>query len=668
LSPQLTATLSATLGGSEYLWAGMAITRDSTVTSAAARAGTRGIVLAGDRTASRQSAHRHSRTVRLLKAALPLSGLAIFGLYGLSVMKATGWGAGIPALEMPNIVPENLAMQNPHYEGFNKDGGHYWVKAETAQQDLKSLNVIKLNNITGELTDAKKAVTTLKAKRGTFDNKANVLELYDSIDVAGDAGMKSHMTRATIQTKDNIITSNEPVVVMMEAGTINANQMTARQKVKEYTFVDQVRTHLNSHEPTGDAAKAAPAANQFMGKPGSPVDITSNRLDINDATKVALFTGGVTAVQDGASLLSPELEVSYEGSAAPQPGAEATGSKVKRMVAKNPVTLKQANGDTVTSQNADFDAVAQTAVLDGDVVMTQLPDKRATADKAEVDQAANTILLTGTDVVVTQGQNVLKGKRLLFNRGTNKMQLTSPGASNANGRITAQFQQQAPATAAAVAKPVAAAQGVPFGGSFKTTPGAPVLIDAARLDVDDTAKIAVFNGDVHAVQGDFVIRAAEVTANYTGSAALNGTAAAEPAKQGAAQLTHIRARTKVQITSKDGQNATGDWADFDPKANMATLGGDVVLTQGKNVVRGTKLVIDMTTGESVINSEAPAASSAPAVAPDGTATAASPAAGRPSAVFYPNEIKAAPVAPAAKKSAGPATSSWQTDAVPSAPH
>ena len=643
------------------------MTRDSTVTTVSARAGTRGIVLAGDRSGSRVSAKSHSRNVRLLKAGLPLTGLAVFALYGLSVVKTMGWGAGIPALEIPNIVPENVAMNNPHYEGFNKDGGRYWVKAETAQQDLKNMSLIKLNAITGEMTDAKKAKTALTAKRGTFDNKANVLELYDSIDVAGDAGMKAHLTRATIQTKDNIITSNEPVLVMMEAGTINANQMTIRQKVKEYTFVDKVRTNLNGRGQTPDAAPPRPASDQLIGNSGAPVEIVSNRLDINDAAKTALFTGAVTATQDGASLSSPELEVSYEGSATPQTGTEAGDSsgKVKRLIAKNPVTLKQANGDTVTSRNADFDTVTQKAVLDGDVVMTQLPDKRATADKAEIDQTSNTVLLTG-EVVVTQGQNVLKGRRLAFNRATSKMQLTSPGVSSSGGRISANFQQQVKPAAAAKPKTDASSQGIAFGASFKTDPGAPVIIDAARLDVDDVAKVAVFTGDVHAVQGDFVIRAAELAASYSGSAGLNGAGAApEPAKQTAAQLTRIKARTKVKITSKDGQAATGDWADFDPKANTATLGGDVVLTQGKNIVRGTKLVIDMTTGETVVQTEGVSAK-----------TTADCRAGRnrdsrnlkfwlrssrPSAVFYPGEMKSK----AAKPGAPPEAPAWKTDATPS---
>lgn len=637
-------------------------------TAASGRAPARGIVLAGDRTESRAAARRHSRVVSILKTALPVSTLAIVSIYSISILQTVGWGMSIPKLEMPQILPENLAMQNPHYEGFNKDGGRYWVKAQSAQQDLKKFNLIKLNGITGELIDAKKQRTTITATRGTFDNKANVLELYDAIDVDGDAGLKAKFKRATIDTKESIITSKEPVSVTMEAGTITANQMTARQKAKEYTFVDNVRTHLKGRDakPQDQAFQATPAqpeTAQMIGASNAPVDILSNRLDVNDATKIALFTGTVTATQAGATMTTPELEVTYEGSAAPQGGADAkangdaAGGKLKRMLAKNPVTMTQANGDTVTSQSADFDPATQRAVLDGDVVMAQAPDKRATADKAEIDQTSKIIVLTG-DVAVAQGQNLLKGRRLEFNQLTNKMQLTAPASTGGAGRINARFQQTQTAGPKPAKSDASTEKGIAFGATFKTDPTAPVQIEAARLDVDDAAKQALFTGDVRAIQGDFIIRANEITAAYTGSAALNSATATDQAPKGAAQLSRIRAKNNVKITSSEGQTATGDWADFDPKANSATLGGDVVLTQGKNVVRGTKLVIDMNTGESVIKTEA-VASGRPNVAPDGTATTATGTSSRPSAVFYPGEMKAN----ADKKKAKP-EDGWQARSEP----
>ena len=54
----------------------MAATTDSAVTNGRARTSANSIVVAGDRTASRRTAHRHSKSVRTLKLALPIAALA----------------------------------------------------------------------------------------------------------------------------------------------------------------------------------------------------------------------------------------------------------------------------------------------------------------------------------------------------------------------------------------------------------------------------------------------------------------------------------------------------------------------------------------------------------------------------------------------------------------
>jgi lipopolysaccharide export system protein LptA len=51
---------------------------------------------------------------------------------------------------------------------------------------------------------------------------------------------------------------------------------------------------------------------------------------------------------------------------------------------------------------------------------------------------------------------------------------------------------------------------------------------------------------------------------------------------------------------------TGDSAVFDTKTNLVTMvggAGGVILTQGKNVLRGDRLVVDMTTGVSRVDSD-----------------------------------------------------------------
>jgi lipopolysaccharide export system protein LptA len=57
------------------------------------------------------------------------------------------------------------------------------------------------------------------------------------------------------------------------------------------------------------------------------------------------------------------------------------------------------------------------------------------------------------------------------------------------------------------------------------------------------------------------------------------------------------------VKQKD-QVVTGDKATFDTKANLITMSGGVVLTQCQNVLRGDRLMVDMTTGVSRVESDA----------------------------------------------------------------
>jgi len=636
----------------------MAATRDTNVTAGRSRTAGSGIIVTGDRSVSRKVARRHSRIVTTLRYGLPLGALVVAGAFGLSVMRTTGWGSKLPELAMPQILPESLKMDNPHYEGFNADGGRYWIRAATARQDLKALQIIALDAISGELIDAEKQTTKLTAKRGTFDNKANLLELFDAIDVSGDGGLRATLTRATIKTKEGLISSDQPVTVEMAAGRISAQQMKIRQKSKEYTFSDGVRTKLS---PPNTAPAQAPAAADekksalAFGDPSQPIDVTSSRLDIDDSKKTAVFTGDVVAAQGTATMTTPEMTVAYMGDVQTKGGAKTDdGGRVKLIVAQDPVVLKRANGATLAGRSATFDAIARSAIIEGDIVMTQEPDKRAVGDRAEFDEQSNSVMLTGA-VVVTQGSNELKGRKLVINRTTGKMQLTGSGAG-ATGRVAARFQQSG--RKPQPAKESRPGEGISFGPAFRTDPNAPVQIESDRLDVDDAAKKATFAGDVRAKQGDFFIRAAELVAGYSGSASL-GNESAGAAKAQAAELTHINARKNVEITSKNGQKATGDWAEFDTKANMATLGGDVVLAQGNNVVRGTKLVIDMNTGETTIRNDGKE-NGAKISSSDGTGNGEAQNASRPSAVFYPGEMKGQAAKP--KRESGP--DGWQARTAP----
>lgn len=105
----------------------------------------------------------------------------------------------------------------------------------------------------------------------------------------------------------------------------------------------------------------------FASDPDAPINIEADRFEIFDNKKIAIFLGNVKATQGEFVLLTPHLEVIYEGNA----GEGATGSsQIKRLRAKQKVHITSKDQKS-TSDWADFDVIKQIVVIGGNVVLTQ---------------------------------------------------------------------------------------------------------------------------------------------------------------------------------------------------------------------------------------------------------------------------------------------------------
>jgi lipopolysaccharide export system protein LptA len=136
----------------------------------------------------------------------------------------------------------------------------------------------------------------------------------------------------------------------------------------------------------------------------------------------------------------------------------------------------------------------------------------------------------------------------------------------------------------------------------------PVHIESATLEVRDKEKVATFSGDVRVKQGDVGLRCKTLVVFYEqdnpgAKGADKGKAmpAATPGPNGEQRIKRLEARGAVVVTQKE-QTATGELGIFDMKSNTVTLTGNVIMTQGQNVLRGDKLIVDMATGVSRVES------------------------------------------------------------------
>jgi lipopolysaccharide export system protein LptA len=154
------------------------------------------------------------------------------------------------------------------------------------------------------------------------------------------------------------------------------------------------------------------------------------------------------------------------------------------------------------------------------------------------------------------------------------------------------------------------------GASTPAKPGqfenkdAPVQIEAATLEVHDKTKTATFSGNVQVVQGDTTMRCRSLVVFYgqevgigesTGEATASAGKSPSGGTKGAQNIRRIEARGGVTVLTKD-QSASGDLGIYDLKTKTITLSGNVVVSQGQNVIHGERVVVDTETGNARVES------------------------------------------------------------------
>jgi lipopolysaccharide export system protein LptC len=181
----------------------------------------------GDSERAFRSARRHSRTVRMLRIAIPLA--VVLGLTGVSLINYFN------PLRLLAKLPINLndmvvsgtkiTMEKPRMSGFTKDERAYEFTAEAAAQDLTKPDIVELRNIHGKLQMQDKSMMEMSADIGTYNTKLETLKLESNILLSSSTGNKGHMSEAIVDVRKGNVISDQPVELETLQGTLNANRL-----------------------------------------------------------------------------------------------------------------------------------------------------------------------------------------------------------------------------------------------------------------------------------------------------------------------------------------------------------------------------------------------------------------------------------------------------------
>ena len=220
---------------------------------------------ATDRERAFRAAARHSRFVRLFRAAIPITLVLIVGaVLALAYFKPFRLLAKLP-IDPSKLVLSGtkITMEAPHLGGFTRDGRPYDLTARAAAQDLANQGVLELTEIHAHIAMQDKSMVDVKAANGVYDTRDDLLTLQSDVVITSSTGYSAKLNEAIIDIKKNTIISDKPVEVKMTSGTVNANHLEVSDNGELIHFDKGVEMNLVPQPaPPSPAAPAAPRGNK----------------------------------------------------------------------------------------------------------------------------------------------------------------------------------------------------------------------------------------------------------------------------------------------------------------------------------------------------------------------------------------------------------------------
>jgi lipopolysaccharide export system protein LptA len=174
----------------------------------------------------------------------------------------------------------------------------------------------------------------------------------------------------------------------------------------------------------GNTSGSAATANGPKLSSDKPIQIESDKLEVHQAQNEAIFTGNVSVVQGDTLLKAGHMVVYYVKS---KPGDTKGGKDAAAPGKKSDI----GEGGIALGGASDIDHIE----VDGKVYVKS-QDQQATGDRGTFDMKTQILTLSGKQVVLTQGQNVVVGCKLVANLKTGQSKLDGCGSgSNSQGRV-----------------------------------------------------------------------------------------------------------------------------------------------------------------------------------------------------------------------------------------
>lgn len=150
----------------------------------------------------------------------------------------------------PSISDVNSA----NFSGFNKSDEPYNVTAATAIRDENNPAKVYLTTVRGELKlKVSGEVMIMTANNGVYKSDERILGLNGDVKVVSSENYTAYLKDARIDIETKQLTSENPVHVIFDEGTIDSNKIEMWDNGNRILFKDNVRMKLTGKGNKGNA-------------------------------------------------------------------------------------------------------------------------------------------------------------------------------------------------------------------------------------------------------------------------------------------------------------------------------------------------------------------------------------------------------------------------------
>jgi lipopolysaccharide export system protein LptC len=200
------------------------------------------------------NAGRHTSRVRLLRRGIIVFCSVTVGLGAIFIFFDPFSRLAHLSIGGVGLQGTRITIDTPRLTGKRRNGMPYEVRAAEGIQDMLKPEIVELVRLDAKAQMTENAWVNLTANQGIYNSAKDELSLTGLVRIRSDARYDMKTQSALMELKTGLMKTTEPVKLVLEAGSVEADQMQIVDNGQQLVFEGNVHSVMLPEEQVAEAA------------------------------------------------------------------------------------------------------------------------------------------------------------------------------------------------------------------------------------------------------------------------------------------------------------------------------------------------------------------------------------------------------------------------------